>query len=339
MSRRVRISLVLAIVCCGCWNARVHAAETVTHPFVGVTYIVRKDSAPRPVTIHIVEIDLRAPGIRFEVTPPSGSLETIRQTTLEFLKREHAQIAINAHYFLPYPSAQPEANLIGLAASDGRVYSSFEKPAQSYALVTDAPAINIDRKSRARIVHDDRRFPDGKHVREKVMLWNAVAGSAQIVTNGTATVPAYADTAHPNALLRSGGPGNFSNAHSWYDQLRARTVIGLSHHNRVLVLFTVDGAEGSLGMTVREVADLLIHDYHVTDAINLDGGGSSTMAMENPLTHDDEIVGTSSDKPEGRSVGSNLAVFCRARSQGVQQKTVAGTPIAGKKRAGGADSH
>src|SRR5678809_626218 len=70
-------------------------AETVEHPFVGVTSILREESSPRRLRIHVIQIDLTAPGIRFELTPPGGSMETIRRTTLEFLRDEHAQIAIN----------------------------------------------------------------------------------------------------------------------------------------------------------------------------------------------------------------------------------------------------
>ena len=62
-------------------------------------------------------------------------------------------------------------------------------------------------------------------------------------------------------------------------------------------------------MKVGEVADLLIRDYGVYNALNLDGGGSTTLAMENPVTHIGFIVNVSSDNPRGRSVGSNLAVF------------------------------
>jgi len=37
----------------------------VTQPYVGVTHIARTESTPRPVTMHILEIDLDAPGIQF----------------------------------------------------------------------------------------------------------------------------------------------------------------------------------------------------------------------------------------------------------------------------------
>ena len=54
---------------------------------------------------------------------------------------------------------------------------------------------------------------------------------------------------------------------------------------------------------------MLIRDYGVYNALNLDGGGSTTLAMEDPATHTASVVNTSSDNPNGRAVGSNLAVF------------------------------
>jgi hypothetical protein len=62
-------------------------------------------------------------------------------------------------------------------------------------------------------------------------------------------------------------------------------------------------------MTVGEVADLLIQDYGVYNALNLDGGGSTSMAMQDPATGLGRFVNVSSDNPSGRAEGSNLAVF------------------------------
>jgi hypothetical protein len=270
-------------------------AETVEQPFRGVTHIFRTETAPRNLRIHVVRIDLTAPGIAFKLTPPGGSRETVRQTTLEFLKQERAQIAINAHFFVPFPTRDREVFLVGLAASGGVVYSACEKPAQAYALMTHAPALNIDRTNRAAIVPCDASGGE---------LWNAVSGSAQIVTAGRKTIPKYAE-----GELSEGGPGNYSNEKSWYDAVNARTAIGVTRDGRMLVLFTVDARNGSAGMQVGEVADMLIRDYAVYDALNLDGGGSTTLAMEDPATRTPAIVNTSSDNPGGRPVGSSLAIF------------------------------
>ena len=146
----------------GAWQA--------AQPFVGVTYFDKSITDPRPLHMHVAQIDLRAPGIRFKVSPPGGDREVLRQSTLDFLKQEHAQIAINGHFFLPFPSEDKTAWVIGLAASEGRVFSAFEIPEQSYALVAFAPAINIDRDNHASIVTYDPANADQKHVREKVCV-------------------------------------------------------------------------------------------------------------------------------------------------------------------------
>jgi len=264
--------------------------------------------------MHIAQIDLRAPGLRFKVSPPGGHRETVRERTVEYLRRERAQLAINAHFFLPFPSDDTEAWAIGLGASEGRVFSAFETPEQSFALVANAPALNIDARNRAHIVHRDVRRADGLHVREHVTLWNTLAGSAQIVTDGRATVPVYRDAEHPRGLLTPGGPNaGYSNARSWYDVTTARTAIGLSRDNRTLTLFTVDVRGGSEGMRLGELATVLIRDYRVWNALNLDGGGSTTMAWADPATGEPAVLNVSSDNPEGRSVATSLAVFARRR--------------------------
>ena len=295
-----------------CWlRAPLHGAETVEHPFVGVTSILREETTPRQLRMHVVQIDLTAPGIHFKLTEPGGTRETVRNTTVGFLSEEHAQIAVNAHFFLPFPSTDSDAMLIGLAASNGNVYSAFESPLQSYAIIADAPAFNIDQSNRVSVVHRNPDFSDGKHVLESVMLWNVVSGSAQIVTDGVKTIPVYKDETHPNGLLTPGGDAEYDNVKSWYNILNARTAIGFTRDNKTLVIFTVDRATGSLGMTVGEVADTLIRDYSVVNALNLDGGGSTTLAMENPSTHAAELVNVSDDILQSRYVGSNFAVFAK----------------------------
>ena len=281
----VSVRLMVAVLL---WTAAL-LGQSPEHPFRGVTHITRTETVPRSVTMHIVTIDLSTPGLRFKLTPPGGTRETRRQTTLAFLNQERAQIALNAHFFLPFPSADLNADLIGLAASEGKVYSKCEQPVQSYALVANAPAINFDRENRATIVHCED---------EPAGLWNTLSGSAQIVTNGVVTIPVYKDATHPNGQLTANA--DYSNARSWYDLPRARTAIGLTRDSRTLVLFTVEaGRNGETsGMTVGEAANLLLKDYGVYNALNLDGGGSTSLA-----------VGGTRVTAGAREVGSSLVVF------------------------------
>ena len=305
----------LALVLLSVSRPETGRAWQVTQPFAGITYAARSVGDPRPLRMHVAQIDLQAPGIRVKVSPPGGDREVVRQTTLEFLRQERAQLAINGHFFLPFPSEDRAAWIIGLGVSEGRVVSAFEIPAQSYALVAYAPALNIDRHNRASIVRWDPASADGLTLRDKAALWNAVAGSSQIVTDGAVTIPVYRDDNHFDGELEPGGPNDYSNFKAWADATTARTAIGLSRDRRTLTLFTVDVRGGSEGMKLSEVANTLIHDFSVFDALNLDGGGSTTMAMEDPATGITSIVNTSSDNPQGRVVATSLAVFAPRRQR------------------------
>ncbi len=286
----VRGILGSLVVCTCLLSLRAAAETTVTHPYLGVTHTYRTESTPRPVTMHILEIDLTAPGVHFTVTPHAGALDTYKQTTLQFLAGQGAQIAVNAHFFEPWPPPSPDpgtADLVGLAASGGDVYSPFEAHPAKAAIQPNAPALNIDPWNHASIVHRDTSDTTGFSVVEPVVLCNAVAGNEQIVTHGVNTTP---DDSWNRATPR------------------ARTAIGVSGDGLTLYLFTVDNAGGSHGMTPFEVAELLrAPPYGVSNALNLDGGGSCTLAMEDPTSGRDSIVNV----PEGapRSVGSSLALF------------------------------
>jgi hypothetical protein len=333
----------------------VEAQTVVTPLFPGITHIKRTEQYPpfqcpgcpaptpnpRLARMNILLVDLTSPGIHFKLTPPGENLpavapgsttpnwpvvpfEVVRQRTLDFLNTSHAQAAINVHFFAPVPvpggSTQAAyAYLIGLAASRGKVYSGFESPIQSYAIVTNSPGLNIDRSNNASIVHRDPDSADGMDVLEDVELWNALAGSGQILTNGVKTIPEYTDATHPDELLTPGPvpplgplPLTYTRAgRHWYDLSNARTAIGVTEDGRTLVLFTVDGTNGGHGMQVGEVADLLKNDYGVWDALNLDGGGSTTMAVEDPVTHVRQLVNVPADNPP-RLEASNFAVYSDA---------------------------
>jgi hypothetical protein len=309
-----RRATAFATLVLGFFAASLLADRSVSYPYVGVTYVDRTELAPRPWHAHLVQIDLAPPGVRLQLSAPVGPREVVRQTTRESLAAQGAQIALNAHFFLPWPSTDLNAEAIGIGASDGRVFSAFEVPMQAYALAAYVPGINIDKNNHATLVHRDPADATGRKVLEDVELWTTVSGSAQMVTDGVVTIPEYRDAAHPLGALAPGGPNGYSNEKSWYDAVNARTAIGLSRDGRTLTLLTVDARGGSDGLTVREVAQVLVRDYDVWQALNLDGGGSTSMAMADPVTGAAMLVNASSDGPAGRSVATNLLVFAPKRA-------------------------
>ena len=76
-----------------------------------------------------------------------------------------------------------------------------------------------------------------------------------------------------------------------------------------LLMITVDGRQPgfSVGMNLRELAELLL-ELGATDAMNLDGGGSTTMFVGG------KIVNRPSDKEGERKVGDAILVFPRRKN-------------------------
>lgn len=81
-----------------------------------------------------------------------------------------------------------------------------------------------------------------------------------------------------------------------------RTAIGFSKDSSTLYLVTVDGrTESDSGMSLVELADAMLK-LGVYEAVNLDGGGSTTMVIG------DRVVNHPSDKEGERPVGNALLV-------------------------------
>ena len=114
-----------------------------------------------------------------------------------------------------------------------------------------------------------------------------------------------------NPTLMEGGrvvEGNVSGTDA-FSARNPRTAVGYRPDGTVL-LVTVDGrgADGSVGMTLRELAQLFVR-LGASDALNLDGGGSTTMVIGR------EVQNSPSDGPE-RAVSSALVLKAGSRPSG-----------------------
>ncbi len=93
-----------------------------------------------------------------------------------------------------------------------------------------------------------------------------------------------------------------------------RSAIGIGAKGRRLLLVVIDGRQPrySIGMTTRETAALL-RDLGARDAMNLDGGGSSALAVRDPATGTVRVLNKPSD-PTERPVADVLALTGRCGS-------------------------
>ena len=290
--------------------------SSTSNPYVGVTLSHFTASSPQQ-NINVVDIDLAAPGIQFRVTPEvpglplnsTGTPYTVtRQFTLDFMTNQGAQIAIDASRYWPTADgpgtvggAGTPVNLEGVVASAGSAYESFfnawraaPPPGISW------PALNIGFSNELAIVYGDPTDPLGHTPLPEVddslghqildapmTLFNAVSGNYQVVSNG---IPITSDRLFLANDLKP----------------NPRTAIGFTTNNH-LVLVAVDGGGSPwYGMQVMEMAWFITTNLGVFNAINADGGGSTTLALAVPRPH---LVNFPSSGPSGRAVGGNLAVF------------------------------
>ena len=269
-------------------------------------------SSPRTMNVYVAEITM-TDSIRSKFTGPSGSLDTYRETTQTFVNNSNAQIGLNMHFFAP-ATTNLTASILGLGVSGSYVVSEFENQPgpfsdQSYAILGYAPAINIDANNTASVVTRNPSYPPGSRINEAVTLFNTVAGSARVITNGVKTIPTYNETSSYVYGSQYLNPiAGYNNSNSWYDLVTSRGIIGINQAGSKVYLAVGEKYGSSLGIKVGELADILITNHNVYNALNTDGGSSAGLVYRDPNDNQVKYANTpQSGTP--RSVGSNLVFW------------------------------
>lgn len=249
-------SLSSVLVACGTYSYWYHhrrLPEPVDRSlFHGIDYrrVVRNE--PRPLVIHAVRIDLTAPGIGFLVTPsdPSGGRTLSAQTTSQFLSRFGVQLAVNGGPFSPFYANGPLSYYP--RAGDpvdptGLVISNGNRYFEN---ALDRPTLFLSADNKVSI-----ESPEWE-------IQNAITGFKAILKEG---------------VLVSG----LANGHNLKPS--PRTAIAIDESGDYLMLFVIDGRQPkySEGVTLRELAEIIV-EYGGHTAVNMDGGGSSTLVWQVP---------------------------------------------------------
>jgi len=230
-------------------------SDTEVELFEGITYLREEYQVPRPLKVHIVTIDLKAEGVRAFVTPgeTTAGVEFSTRTTSEFVTEFGVQIAINGGFYKSLHSNENDDSLpqegdpvdvIGLAISDGITYSTSEKGMGVLCILAD---------NRAQI--NDENCPT-----ETIQ---AIAGGTILIDQG---VPITAEDIPE-------------------DGLHPRTAVAIDEQGETLWLIVVDGRQPdySEGITLVELANGIL-ELGAYMALNLDGGGSTTLVVADGLS-------------------------------------------------------
>jgi|SRR6185503_15325060 len=243
----------------------------------GVTHTVLH-SPQGPWTINVLYVDLDRCNAAEAVASDDDSLRRTKTTAMLASLARHQQVlaGVNADFF-DLKTGRP-TNLLVI---DGAMRTA---PIKQPVLAFDsagAPHIGFFTLDSGRL--------------RPYQPFEAVGGRPVIVSDSAVT--GHVDT-FGNAGFRARNP---------------RTAAGIARNGKELILVAVDGREYlNAGMTLRELADLML-GLGARDAINLDGGGSTTMVVADPASHALRIVNHPSDKEGERSVGDALAIVHRCR--------------------------
>lgn len=194
-----------------------------------------------PTRIHAVVVSLDTPGVRVVATPHRERWRTVSS----FASAEHVQVAVNGGFWAMMQGAR------GLAAGGGAIWPN------NGVLDPELGELVVDREGHVRLV------APGEPITEEEMaeISEAVSGRPWLVHRGelvTETLDAF-ETANDRA---------------------PRTAVGLTRNGHELVIAVVDGRQPeSRGMTLYELGRLM-DELGAWEAMNLDGGASSEMVVE-----------------------------------------------------------
>ncbi|MDB9313371.1 phosphodiester glycosidase family protein [Spirulina sp. CS-785/01] len=222
--------------------------------FSGITYQRIPYDKPRPFLLHLITVDLKTPGLEFFVSPavkaPNERWKFPAQTTTTFLEKYQLKLAINGSFFTPFYTKHP--------------LDYYPKPGELVYVQGQSISGGIEYS------------PPGNG-------WTVLCVTPQqTVEIGGVSCPS--DTVQGLAggyqLIEGGNPAR-TFTEDEQDNLYPRTAVGVDGTGDTLYLVVIDGRQPwySQGVSLAELTDILL-ELGSDRALVLDGGGSTTLAIE-----------------------------------------------------------
>lgn len=278
----------LALLCLVVTHSYANSFEEDWTPlYKGIDYrLVVKNNGV--LKIHQMRIDTDDPDVElFTTAPTENGRETVATKPSTFLKREKAQVVINGTGYYP-------ANLSLEGARKVPETRAIYKGVQ-YAEPREENAAFIVLYDGTKKIIKAEEFPiyEGS-ISMALGAWPWAGVRGLLIEEGVSLVP--------DELID--------------DQITARTALGISDDGKSLYLVTVEGKpwQASIfkdlvgkGVSLIELARIM-QELGCQRAINLDGGGSATMVVENIINNKPLVLNVPSDHKGERAAGSHLGI-------------------------------
>lgn len=218
----------------------------------GIEHVNFKIQEPL-LNVNVLRIDATNPNLVFHTTPRSKNWvanenETDRRTLPDSVVEENMIVAVNANFYQPFNAqtrvSRGPADNKGLVVSNGVLVSPTLDGFASFIQ-------NKDGSVEIRTVREGDSLDN---------IQTAVSGHNTVLKNGKCPLINLVES-QPYLKVR-----------------HPRTLVGISQDKKYVYLVTIDGRqpEFSVGTSILESAEIL-RQLGTYDAVNLDGGGSTTM--------------------------------------------------------------
>ncbi len=208
--------------------------------FEGIAYASVEKDAPDPLEVYIVQVDLKTEGIEFFVTPSNGDEPADTNSRATSTFLKEFDLQLAINASPFSPVVNEEGHPMNIVGLSISRGDMYSGPHPDFA------ALLISKENDITMVTPSY---------DPSEAWNAVGGFGMLVVDGE-NVGAD-DVRHP------------------------RTAVGVCADNRFMYMVIIDGRRPnrSVGATLHETAEwmLKVGSYQ---AINLDGGGSTTLVIE-----------------------------------------------------------
>lgn len=279
MKRALRLLLLIALVK---FAGAARAEISVTNEPVQGIFIHSETRTNPPTRLFVATIDLTNPRLHLRVAPGgpdpdgTGKWETTLLEPTKIAAREHFDFVVNGDFFDVLAVKDAEGTNSGYHAGQ---WALTVGPA-----MTDGRTWSSSTGARpCFVVRTNQTAAIELLARPAADDWEVVGGNVILVKEGVAIT-------HTNQVRHP------------------RTAVGLDAARTNLVVMVVDGRKPGIaaGMSYDELAREMIR-LGCAEALNLDGGGSSVMAVRDPVTGVLKILNQPTDGRE-RAVADVLGV-------------------------------